>query len=230
MFEARITTRERKINVEVWQHPNPPDLAVILDKHQMSWIEVVRLLREDSADGRDLRKLLTDVLKAAPFEGFFWETPPLSKATWESQIFEFVLITAPHLATSMVDTESFAEHLGPYKGKQVARIFKNLGGDSDLVAPAQTGNDPSIFTHAASFFRKAADTQVDALWRTVGDAIDARIRRLPLGTPMWVSTEGSGVAWLHVRLDPRPKYYHHAPYRQWPQPAHKGGEPASREL
>ena len=32
-------------------------------------------------------------------------------------------------------------------------------------------------------------------------------------TPHQVSTEGSGVSWVHVRLDAEPKYYHHSPYR-----------------
>jgi hypothetical protein len=31
-------------------------------------------------------------------------------------------------------------------------------------------------------------------------------------TPVWLSTAGAGVAWLHVRLDDRPKYYSHRPY------------------
>jgi len=31
--------------------------------------------------------------------------------------------------------------------------------------------------------------------------------------PVWLSTAGGGVSWLHVRLDDRPKYYHHAAYR-----------------
>jgi hypothetical protein len=34
--------------------------------------------------------------------------------------------------------------------------------------------------------------------------------------PVWLSTAGAGVAWLHVRLDDRPKYYGHGPYRQRP--------------
>ena len=31
--------------------------------------------------------------------------------------------------------------------------------------------------------------------------------------PVWLSTAGGGVAWLHVRLDDRPKYYSYAPYK-----------------
>jgi len=30
---------------------------------------------------------------------------------------------------------------------------------------------------------------------------------------VWLSTAGMGVSWLHVRLDDRPKYYGHRPYR-----------------
>ena len=47
-----------------------------------------------------------------------------------------------------------------------------------------------------------------ALWRTVGEAVSERITDRPL----WLSTAGGGVAWLHVRLDSRPKYYGHTPY------------------
>ena len=36
--------------------------------------------------------------------------------------------------------------------------------------------------------------------------------------PVWLSTAGGGVDWLHMRLDERPKYYRHLPWRNW---AHK---------
>ena len=53
---------------------------------------------------------------------------------------------------------------------------------------------------------------LDALWQVVGEAMERR-----LGTePVWLSTAGAGVSWLHVRLDDRPKYYGHAPYRRTP--------------
>jgi hypothetical protein len=32
--------------------------------------------------------------------------------------------------------------------------------------------------------------------------------------PVWLSTAGGAVSWLHVRLDDRPKYYHYAMYKQ----------------
>jgi hypothetical protein len=32
--------------------------------------------------------------------------------------------------------------------------------------------------------------------------------------PLWLSTAGTGIFWLHVRLDSRPKYYTYQPYRE----------------
>jgi hypothetical protein len=63
-------------------------------------------------------------------------------------------------------------------------------------------------THLAAFVRAAPIEQVHELWRTLAVAIQGR-----LGTsPIWLSTAGLGVHWLHVRLDSRPKYYRHRPY------------------
>jgi hypothetical protein len=54
--------------------------------------------------------------------------------------------------------------------------------------------------------------QQRALWQSVGEAMSRRIG----ARPVWLSTAGAGVAWLHVRLDDRPKYYGYAPYRAEP--------------
>lgn len=39
---------------------------------------------------------------------------------------------------------------------------------------------------------------------------------------VWLSTNGVSTAWLHVRLDSRPKYYHYIPYRKPYQPPPDG--------
>jgi hypothetical protein len=101
------------------------------------------------------------------------------------------------------DADPFAEHFRP--GCDVV-IFDNLGGDATLVAPCpdSTGN----FAHLGSFTATASAERQDALWQAVGEALASRIGP----RPVWLSTAGHGVAWLHVRLDSRPKYYRHAPY------------------
>jgi hypothetical protein len=55
----------------------------------------------------------------------------------------------------------------------------------------------------------ATDQRISAVWQAVGDALLARVA----ADPVWLSTAGLGVSWLHVRLDSRPKYYRHVPYK-----------------
>ena len=107
----------------------------------------------------------------------------------------------------------FGEHLSRAcaAGASVA-TFPNLGNDAILVAPcATTGLD---FAHFASFIRRAPSEQAHALLAAVGAAVEKRLaEKRASGSPLWVSTSGAGVSWLHVRLDDRPKYYTFAPYR-----------------
>jgi hypothetical protein len=62
----------------------------------------------------------------------------------------------------------------------------------------------------AAFVRLAPAQQQSALWRSVGEAMQRRLSK----KPVWLSTAGAGVPWLHVRLDDLPKYYGYRPYRQ----------------
>ena len=65
------------------------------------------------------------------------------------------------------------------------------------------------YPHLAAFLRGAGKQQVRELWRRRAQEMLRSIGE----RPVWLSTAGGGVAWLHVRLDSRPKYYSHAPYR-----------------
>jgi hypothetical protein len=62
----------------------------------------------------------------------------------------------------------------------------------------------------AAFIRDAPEAQKHELWQAVGAAMAARLD----ARPVWLSTAGMGVSWLHIRLDSRPKYYGFAPYRE----------------
>jgi len=70
----------------------------------------------------------------------------------------------------------------------------------------------AAYGHLAAFVREAPPEQVDALFATVGRTLLDRVAP----SPLWLNTAGLGVPWLHVRLDSRPKYYGHAPYRELP--------------
>ena len=70
--------------------------------------------------------------------------------------------------------------------------------------------EPLAYGHLAAFVRLAPEQQRQSLWQAVGEAMSRRI----CTKPVWLSTAGAGVSWLHVRLDDRPKYYGFGPYRQ----------------
>jgi len=147
-----------------------------------------------------------EALRGSPFAAYFWETPPITAATVERP-FEFVTVRGPALAQLRASPRAFAAHLRP---GEVA-TFPNLGADAILVSPGTTGRDSS-YAHLGSYLREAPDTQVQALWSAVGEALAAWLREHP-SRPVWVSTSGLGVPWVHVRLDSRPKYYTYVPYR-----------------
>ena len=156
--------------------------------------------------GRDerFRSFWTASLREVPFDSYCWECPPVAAGSL-SQPFECVLVSSPELSRMTPDPEAFAEH---FRAERSVVTFGNLGGDALLVAPCPEAGGGN-FAHLASFTATASQARQDALWQAVGEAVDKRI-----GTePMWLSTAGLGVAWLHVRLDTRPKYYRFAPYR-----------------
>jgi hypothetical protein len=147
----------------------------------------------------------TQTLAAFRAPAFYWEHPPLTAATLDDEA-EFALLTAPALARLAPEPGPFASHFEDCPKTGVVS-FPNLGGDAWLVVPCPiTGDD--AYPHIAAFLRKAPRDQVRALWRVTAATALERVS----DTPLWLSTAGTGVAWLHVRFDDRPKYYRHAAY------------------
>jgi hypothetical protein len=179
-------------------------VAVDLDSEPAPFAEVVRGWQGDAA----FRALYSALLADAPFAAFRWETPPITSATL-SRPFELVLLDSPGLA-QRPDSEAFAEHFDSASEAGVV-TFPNLGGDAILVVPCPRAA-LSAYGHLAAFIREAPESQRHALWQAVGEAIARRVGV----RPVWLSTAGAGVSWLHVRLDDQPKYYGFGPYRQMP--------------
>jgi hypothetical protein len=152
------------------------------------------------------RSFFINLLADAPFEAYFWETPPITRETL-ARPFEFVLVNAPQLARVSADRRAFAS---PFTQEPVVD-FPNLGGDAHLVVPCPQ-KPAATFAHLATFSRTAPLAQQHDFWQRVGLAVVNGVGKRPL----WLSTSGLGVYWLHVRLDTRPKYYTFRPYRFGP--------------
>ena len=180
------------------------------DGDPLTYRDVLRLWRADRA----FRDVFLRALADEPHAAFFYETPPVTRATLDRP-YEHVITDAPVLAGLPPDPLPFREHLSDARarGEPVA-VFLNLGGDATLVAPVDdalpASASGSACAHLADFVRGADADARHALLRATAEAVEARVG----DEPTWVSTSGAGVSWLHVRIDRRPKYYVHDPYRR----------------
>ena len=176
-------------------------ISIFQDDKQIAYIEAIELWQQDES----FREFFISLLANTSMPAYFWETPPVTKATVE-RAFEFVLIDSPKLADIEPDPSDFNKHFESATEEVVA--FPNLGNDALLIVPCPI-TDILASTHLANFVREAPKSQQHLLWSTVGRLLQQRLNQ----QPVWVSTSGLGVHWLHVRLDSRPKYYCYKPYK-----------------
>jgi len=172
------------------------------DRAALSFATVLDRWQTDSA----FRDWFSAQILDTPFPAVRWETPPVTRRTIERD-FEFVLHDAPGLVCR-ADPRPFAEHFHPAATAGGTVTFDNLGRDATLIVPAPL-TPAADYAHLSAFLRNAPDSQKHQLWQSVRAALAARIS----DRPIWLSTAGMGVPWLHVRLDSRPKYYGYEPYR-----------------
>ena len=138
-----------------------------------------------------------------------------------------MLLNAPALAaTEEADPSPFQEHFSHNQPKKDDEnedksicVFPNLGKDALLVVPTPThGKEEEEvekgYVHLLSFLRSTSipPSTKHALIQRVAQVTLARCRAKEEEEGeargwVWVSTSGLGVAWLHVRVEDRPKYY-----------------------
>lgn len=186
LVETEIT--DRVYHYKIWR-----------DDDAISFDEILGLWRADQA----FRRWYTDHLRSGPFRAFRWETPVLTRDKL-SRDFEFVLVDANSFVHRSTDKFAFAN----YFNDDPVVSFPNLGGDGLMIVPSPQVDD-DVYGHFAAFLRGAPDTQIQAMWTAIAAQVSSMIDE----NPRWLSTAGGGVAWLHVRLDSRPKYYHYQPFR-----------------
>ncbi len=185
------------------EHERVHRYSITEDGLPTSYGDVLALWQESLAFQSFFVSLLVD----SPFAAFRWETPPISSTT-TSRAFEFVLIDSPELSRRS-DDKAFEDHFTADDAHEGIVSFQNLGKDATLVVPSPRAA-VGEYAHLASFLRSVPAAQRHALWRTVGSCAQQALTKRPL----WISTAGAGVSWLHVRLDSWPKYYQYDAYKK----------------
>jgi len=193
MWSVNRTTLREKAGEKVF---------LLRDGRAASFAQVIAAWRQDA----EFRAFFAGELAATDQPEFFWEMPPIRRGQ-TGIAYEYVTIRSEKLARMAPDAQAFAAEFAGAPEPVVT--FRNLGGDALLVVPRPMG-EHRCYAHVGEFLRSAPDEQRQELFRVLGHAIADELQRS--SEPIWVSTSGLGVSWLHVRLDTHPKYYQYRPY------------------
>ena len=116
-------------------------------------------------------------------------------------------------------------HMSNQRTTSMSCSERQRSGQPTFRAASCPRGSLSSYGHLAAFVHGANATQQAALWANVASTLRREIQRKGEAST-WLNTEGSGVPWLHVRLDSMPKYYHHHSYRD-PNYYHTNVQPPS---
>lgn len=175
--------------------------SILQQEHALSFRQIIALWKSTA----DFRQAYLNCLSLCPYAAYFWEHKPVSLSNLD-QAYEMVLVETGAFAGLRPNATAFKEH---FEDKQPVAVFPNLSGDATLLAPAPLVA-VDAYTHLAAFVRDAPAEQQHCLLETLARTLANRIGE----NPLWVSTSGLGVSWLHIRLDRTPKYYSYAPYKK----------------
>jgi hypothetical protein len=197
------------------------DLPYIKYKCDLSFEKVMSLMIDTESDvAAEFRHQLETILKVRDGDGMsqlFWECPPVTYETFESAVFEFVVLPTSSLTHPpiLMSEVHFADKLTAL-GATGAVAFTSLGGDATLVAPLPESGAKdrgSMFTELQAFLEHGSDDQRKLWWKTLAETYTEGLKN-GAERKLWLSTHGGGVGYLHGRIDTRPKYYHYTPYKE----------------
>lgn len=172
------------------------------DNKPITWAEALRLMVDKEEKGVHFRRRLVGAINHAKTEFVFWECEPATAATAPVQPFRFVVLETDY-QRPFPDKNTFRGKLDGWSPSS----FPSEEGDAILVAPS---TDMPWLCGGIKSFCTAGDYTfplLALLGKTIREALDAA----PLA-PIFVSTHGLGVPWLHVRVERRPKYYTYKPF------------------
>jgi len=169
------------------------------DKVPITW-ETFISLTEGKNSG--FCETLREAMISTKFPTLYFNCPPLTSKNL-GEVFEMALMDAPRLSKIRTDPYTFEKK---FKNKDLVSSFENLGGDALMVCPVPLKDQNlAIYSSLGPFINGAPMKQQLAFWGDVGSGLKVLNER----RTVWLNTEGSGVHYLHMRMDSRPKYYHY---------------------
>lgn len=138
---------------------------------------------------------------------YFFECPSIKSSNVKDKKFEFVLISA-HLSLKD-DPQSYKQYF--IEKTQSVVHFYNPSKTCLLIVPYPLSKKHN-YSSLGPYIRQDMIEQYLKLFEETGHQL---LRLLKESVdPIWLSTHGAGVPWLHIRLDKIPKYYSFIPYKK----------------
>lgn len=163
----------------------------------ISYKDAILMLQKDEA----FINLVIKILKNCEFKSYFFETPPVQINVYDKIQFEFVLVDAVRLNNIKSDKYAFQQ----YFTSDFTVSFENLGKNALLIVPCPRDmNIINQYAQLATFVREAKIDEVYSLLKLTALKMDEVVKK---NKPIWLSTSGLGVYWLHMR------YYTYFEYR-----------------
>ena len=167
------------------------------------------------ANFRQEGELLDDFIEVlrngTEFEQYYFECPPISNAT-QNETFEFILKSSSGLDRKSQEGKFNDYFIDP---ECLSVEFLSLSNYS-LISPCPPINGTELekqnYVHLATFARNGPTNKLKDVLKTSATALMNKVNTT--SASWWFSTSGHGVAWLHVRIEPRPKKYRHDAYKR----------------
>jgi hypothetical protein len=206
--DKRATPLFRFVGSEISPSASMFHVERVADGSQVSFADVLDAL--SSFNSHDALPIMAPLLQlmhqqASMRGAFLFECVPVNADSLARTPFQCAIITSDSLRHIVEDRATFAEHF-PQPGVDDLRVvaFDNLSGDAIMVVP--TPADGANYAHLASFSLSAPRATQATLWQRTAVEVLERVRQRG-ARPIWLSTHGLGVSYLHVRICDKPKYY-----------------------
>jgi hypothetical protein len=200
-FRLHEQTRKARTHVMFFLKRGEEDLSLADGLLLLQHPEVL------SESGKPLWELIADeIIEGNIWDGVFFEMPMISLDTARDMNFQFVLLNATaKLAAMREDRSAFAEHFDD--AKHVVS-FPNLSGDAILVVPTPQ-SAVTCYCHLKTFMVSAPREQHEAFWVKTAEEVFATVAK----RNVFLSTHGTGIGWVHMRIDTVPKYFQFNEYK-----------------
>ncbi len=154
---------------------------------------------------------LVNILYSNPFDEYYLEFSPVSFSTLDSTVFEFVIIKTSGFGIN-AEIDKFNDL---NTNSNEIKVFPNLNRDSILISPCYNRTkNINDYIHIGKFIKSSIDSeQKNKLFDTMFAVYKKELEKTP-NKKLWASTHGKGVAWLHLRIDPEPKYISWTNYKK----------------